>query len=834
MVRCIVKDCKYNAFASVKALYLHIQICHQWNINEKIMCPEKKCYRDFKGWRTFRRHLISFHKVPSVLHSNYKSNEESNINNGIVPDCDDQNMAAAINNQDVIDDAVSLIDDNTKSFELATSTSVQDFVMSFISKLYATPGLPRNIIQIIVDEMHDLLNNISSFVIPSIMNDLKNVSVDENVLIRIKKGLNILTKPFMSMETEYQRFKNLFSTKHFIQATDYVVGSRFDEKLINGCIRKEMCDVKAKFISIKAVLQQLLSLSGVLDIILNYMESLENEKELLSNFIQGEIWQRKKQLYYKDKIVIPLFLFFDDFEVNNPLGSHATIQKLGAVFYFIPCMPPQVSSQLNNIFLALLFHSADRNQFQNSSIFGILVDEINDLQRKGLYIPTKTGFIQVFFALGLILGDNLGLNSALDFAEGFNATYYCRLCKMSQNEAHSCVIEKENLLRTEINYNDDIKTKSFKDSGIKQNSIWNKIDYFHVTSNAMVDKMHDLDEGVYKYGMAHILYHYIIQTKKISLSCLNERLKAFDYGSNNITNKPPLITDNEIRKKDLKFSASEMSNFLLLFPFLVGEDVPHDDVWQYFLSLRKIHDIVNAKYLQKECAELLEVLVAEHNEKYMSLFCDNLKCKHHNLTHYKTVMKKSGPLSHLSVMRFESKNRLLKLAANATCSRKNITHTLIVKEQLNLCHRFLSNTILCENQKMGPIVFIGPIFLIDEYQLIKSSLSPTFTGKCMETTWVQHRGIIYKPNLCVVIDILDDLPQFGIIQKILCNESDDLCLVCQNMYTIGFNENLHGFEVQDAVGLTAVNISHLFNPFPAIVARLPLSGNLLVATKFAL
>lgn len=282
---------------------------------------------------------------------------------------------------------------------------------------------------------------------------------------------------------------------------------------------------------------------------------------------------KRKQLHYKNKIIIPLFFFFDNLEVNNALGSHATVQKLGAIFYSIPCLPPQFSSQLTNIFLALLFHSADRSQFENTNVFGILVDEINYLQKESLHIETETGVVQVYFALGLILGDNLGLNS-VRFCRKIQCQYYCRLCKMSRNEAHSCSVEKEYLLRTETNYNIDVETKYLIECGIKQNSVWNKIDNFHVTSNAAVDKMQDLDEGVYKYGMAHILYHYIINlinTKQISLSCLNERLKAFDYGCNDITNKPPPITDDEIRKKDLKFPASEMSNFILLFPFLLGE-----------------------------------------------------------------------------------------------------------------------------------------------------------------------------------------------------------------------------------------------------------------------
>ncbi|KAL6418564.1 hypothetical protein ACFW04_012001 [Cataglyphis niger] len=303
--------------------------------------------------------------------------------------------------------------------------------------------------------------------------------------------------------------------------------------------------------------------------------------------------------------------------------------------------------------------------------------------------------------------------------------------------------------------------------------------------------MHDFDEGIYKYGRSHILYHYIYNIKNVSLNTL----KGFDYASNNISNKLPLLREDDVKKKRLSFSASEMNYFLLLFPFIIGEDVCHDDVWEYYLILRKIHDLVNAKY-QEECAELFGVLVEEHHVKYCNLFMDNLKAKHHNMTHYKTILKKSGPPSHLSVTRFESKNRLLKLAANATCSRKNITHSLATKEQF-----YLSN----------------------------------FMGKCLEVSWIEIRGIIYKPDLCVVLNICTNhLPQFGVVRHVFCNDSNNLCLVCQNLLNIGFCEDLHGYEVKILPEMSCVIIENLYHPFPAIIARLPTSGILLVSTKHAL
>lgn len=47
----------------------------------------------------------------------------------------------------------------------------------------------------------------------------------------------------------------------------------------------------------------------------------------------------------ENKIALPLLIYFDDFEVDNPLGSHAGIHKLGGVYVSLPFLPPHYVSQ---------------------------------------------------------------------------------------------------------------------------------------------------------------------------------------------------------------------------------------------------------------------------------------------------------------------------------------------------------------------------------------------------------------------------------------------------------------------------------------------------------
>lgn len=63
------------------------------------------------------------------------------------------------------------------------------------------------------------------------------------------------------------------------------------------------------------------------------------------NFINETIWKNIENIY-TNKIVIPYFLYFDDYKINNPLGSHAGEHKLCGGYYSCPTIPGHFNSQL--------------------------------------------------------------------------------------------------------------------------------------------------------------------------------------------------------------------------------------------------------------------------------------------------------------------------------------------------------------------------------------------------------------------------------------------------------------------------------------------------------
>lgn len=152
-------------------------------------------------------------------------------------------------------------------------------------------------------------------------------------------------------------------------------------------------------------------------------------------------------------------------------------------------------------------------------------------------------------------------------------------------------------------------------------------------------------------------------------------------------------------------SISNISAFLVSH-IIEGSIDLTDEVWQFFFLLREIMDICFAKSTRVNTLDVLESLIFQHHTLYCKIFNDTLKPKHHNMIHYSKIIKMSGPLSHLSVMRFESKHRELKAIATATTSRLNICHTIILKKQLRLCHRLSSKISFSRKYEYG----IGEIF----------------------------------------------------------------------------------------------------------------------------
>ncbi|KAJ8686073.1 hypothetical protein QAD02_021867 [Eretmocerus hayati] len=640
-------------------------------------------------------------------------------------------------------------------------------------------------------------------------------------------------QPFSHLETEHKRIK-IMKERGLIMPEPYILGSETQIKYQNGQIIKEIINVVAHWVPLRKTFQAFFQLPGVLGATLEYMQELYADHSILRNLIQAELWMEKINRYYQGKIVIPFVIYSDPFEINDCLGSHRGISKLEGVYCSIPCLPPEFRSAIQNIFLVLLYYAADRKRFSNEDIFTQLIDEINYLEEVGLEFDINGNVYTIYFALAQLIGDHLGLNALMDMVESFNDCYFCRTCITHPYNAKTDLRERKSDLRHVEDYSKHVEL-GYKSTGLRRNSVWNKVKYYHVYLNSYSDVLHDIPEGFLSYGIPQVLHHFVFKAKKkVDLGILNDRLNTFNYTINGLSNKPPPITVEELRRKTTSFSASERLTFTLILPMLIGDLIDFgDEVWQYYLSMRRIVDITYAKQLQGETCDLLDTEVEEHNEMFQRLFNATLKAKHHAGTHFGRHIRKVGPLANLSTDRFESKNKTFKVSAESTTSRKQPTFTLSFKNQCSSFNR------MSKKQGFVPKFETGPKYSLSE-RLIRnvSEISGVVLQNLgsNETSWINVNGIRYNVGGCIVISTkTEDMPCFGIIDHIIVNnDGHRASFCCTNLYTNFFDENLHAFNVSSSNETVYIpDTEKLESIVPVIIHCMP-NGQIYVTLKRSL
>lgn len=265
-----------------------------------------------------------------------------------------------------------------------------------------------------------------------------------------------------------------------------------------------------------------------------------------------------------------------------------------------------------------------------------LIEELNDIEINGIEVKQTDGnYVKVHMILGLINGDNLGMNEILGFTTSFNSTFCCRICRIDKKRRETATRNNPSLRRDSENYQEDVDAFS---TGVKQECVFNSIASFSVVENVVVDEMHDFLEGNAHYVMCKIVLD-LIEKGYFTLDYLNQKVQNFNYGYNDKKNIPPNITFDHLQRSKLNTSAEQMLVFINYFALYVDDKVFDDDEsYILYQTMIQISDMLMKFEISKSELILLENLIEEHHEMYMKLYKDTLKPKMHNMLHYKEVI----------------------------------------------------------------------------------------------------------------------------------------------------------------------------------------------------
>lgn len=716
-------------FGTRSAYFDHLTIHHGTPTVFKYTCTACVPSASYQNLHRFKRHINTNHSGlfgSNVASGNDKTEANIEIEIPIHPGneeyLDNTTRTASSNDMDTTANEEKEKTTLSDSDILDLRNKLREMFLNFTLDLHSKSNYTRK-------DVINLQQSITDQIVKPICDTLLRVAPIVDCNENIKELISDMYQPFQFIGTE-QKFN---TTLKDINLNDklQVINYEDDEKNIvsKGCI-----------MPIKYQFKQFFESGDVFSETMKHMSSLEKSNDI-TNVVNGTLWKNVKE-EFPSKCVIPYFIYSDEVEMNDAIGAHSGTHKVTGIYYNFPTIPTQFLSRLENLFVAGFIKASDLSKLGPSQALKDLIDVFIDIEQNGIEFDINGNKICVYFVLMGILGDNLGINMLMGFATSFSSLFYCRFCTTDKYESQTNVRLDPNKNRNRDNYAVDIR-KPFKESGIKEESAFNKLKHYHVAEFVCVDLMHDLySHGVCNYDMSLVL-SYMIKNLKISLKTINYRIQMFDCKETEKRNTFKTITKDQIKSTNFKMTAREMMFFVHYFPLIFGEIIPENDkVWNFVLSLVELVNVILLPRFNDEMLFILEEQIVYHHTLYREIFDEHLKPKYHILLHYAQTIRKIGPPRYIWSFRFEAFHQVFKKYCRNITSRRNICFTLCTKANLIFMHN-IRNT----NNFKDPLVYKNAVSLklIDlPYFSTLNLTSQLLTSTFNATSTVTYKGTEYR------------------------------------------------------------------------------------------
>lgn len=617
------------------------------------------------------------------------------------------------------------------------------------------------------------------------ISEYHKIKLKESIPVEFHKKVDEIfnEKFFEKYDTDFKRQQYFRESKCFIPPKPFLIGSKFGFKKIGGKKKWGSIPRYGYNVNLHDVLKMYFELPNIYQEIFNYVEkeTSRDSSRIYTSIFSGNHW-KKISKNFSNKFVLPILLYYDDFEISNPLSTAKGKYKIGGMYFTIPALPPKFRSMLENVLFAQFIFTDDYNSFKNDDkCFTEIIKQLQSLFDNGITVTINNETKTIHFVLYGILGDNLGVNSLLGYSESFTADHWCRFCRVSKYLAYKLTKEIPQYVRNSNNYLNDLKSKS---CGVRKKCAFDDLPYYCNLENVICDPMHDLYLGVLRYDFARII-KYFIQKDFFTLNTLNMRLKAFNHKKNDRGNKLSEIKQKHLDDGQIIITSAQMSFLVSYFGVIIADLIPADDpVWEFYGNIFDIVNIVASSVVTESEISCLENLIKSHNEQFMTLFNEDLKPKHHMITHYPRIIREMGPLKNFSCEKFESFHQIGKNRAKMVKSRVNALLTLSNKMQFRLAERFYNSRGFCNTIAFGPKTK-------NKVNLKKN----VYTSDC-KVSHCTLNGIQYRVDDSIMLsNEPDNDPIFGTITNIIKTPKNRCFLVIKRCVTLGLNDHIKGYQI---------------------------------------
>lgn len=554
---------------------------------------------------------------------------------------------------------------------------------------------------------------------------------------------------------------------------------------------------------------------------------------LLKDVCDGDYFKEHNIFKYAgSEKSLALQVYFDEFEVCNPLGSKRGKHKLLAGYLSLLNHMPQSRSKLDDKYLILLAKRSLVTKFSYQEILKPLLNDLQQLESNGININGTV----MKGSLLYVGGDNLSSHQLGGFRECFSSGLICRYCMADRNEINDKWHEEKFVTRTKQSHSRHVELVKQDQTlstayGVTGESCLSSPSLFDVTQGLPPDIMHDVHEGVISFILKHVV-GAIVSSGFFTLEQLNERLAKFSFQAGDKKSKlPPSSRAAVFGKTPIKGSAAEKLCFFRFFSFLVGDKVPIDNpTYKVYLQLRAIVDIILAPQVSKGAAAYLKVCIEDFYVAFKKTFPNvNIIPKMHYIIHYPSLLLSYGPLSRLSCMRFEAKHQFFKSLSRKMRNFKSISATLCRRHQMHLMYALTQphEPLIVKGSKAMDLNTL-PDLLKDRLQELSLNMTDM---QCVDSITVSGRTL----SVGAVVPLLvpdDCLPEFAKITLIVVH-SLKMFVFASILETKYFDEHFHAFVVESSTHNVIIENAGHCGEFHDLLHLYEIGGNKYVSPRYA-
>ena len=802
--------CGYCSFQARRLLkYLtHLKHIHQVEYGFSVTCAVDGCEKKYSNVDSLIKHMKRKH---TDLNIGQHDNEAEDIN-ALVHERErngDNDVERGENDIDGDDQ-----EEGDHDVQQRVPYDYKRHLALFILALREEKKLPMNACSQIINQLDDLFQVPHMEVRQASIDVLNRNGIDHNTI----DGFDEIFSPFASISGACSALNSESKqNRYFADNFDYVEAQEVELGHEAGKCESYM------YIPIKKTLQALMKHEDVFSEVVNGHASADAR---LRDFCDGQAY-KQHPIFSSDETVLQINLYYDDFQVVNPLGTKIKKYKMAAFYFVLGNLSPQYRSKLEVIQLLILCRSELLKKYGMAAVLDRLINDLKSLETEGVSITNQERQYNFRGVVAFVCADNLAAHSLGGFVESFTSNRCCRLCMATREERRQQFRDQECRLRTQDSHAAQVASVlQYPDLasvyGVKSDSPLSKLDYYDPIWGSPSDLAHDLFEG-FVCDVLRTLILYFVQQRYFTLRQLNQKMKAFKYAECDRANKPSLFAE-DVQKFKIKQTASQCWCLLRLLPLLLYEYVPQDDECLIFLvDLLDIVDLVCSPSFLPGEAYLLSDMISHFLERYYAEFDENVPSpKAHYLTHYGRQILHFGPLIHCWTLRFEGKHNYFKEIASRTKNRKNLCMTLANRHQYQQClyhssANFLSGHDVDHQTVKGGLV---PVRLLNN--AMQELLQPILGGSesVYQAESVTVNGVNYTPGCCVIHGFEEDSYAFGCLKHVFVI-GGFVYLLLEILNTEEFCRGIHGYVVSKTERMKLCRVVDLLDYHPLGMYELP-------------